>query len=117
MRITFSANLRIGVKHDDSANVFVGYAPALDIYSQGSSKSEAKRATESAVRQFISVAYDKGVLEQILKSSGFSQVQRGAGAEVESEYIAISEEEILEEQNFPYTFDVSTRLDLERVPA
>ena len=67
--VTFA--LRCSTKRDSVANVFVSHCPAVDVYSQGRTKEEAKDALRSAVRLFIAASYEQGTLEQTLKSQGF----------------------------------------------
>jgi len=69
MTIEFKAKLRAGISYDESAEVYVTYAPALDIYSQGVTKKEAKEALKDAVASFLVVSYRKRALEQFLKSA------------------------------------------------
>ncbi len=120
VRITFRASLKAGLKYDKRAKVYVSYAPGLEIYSQGKSKARAKRALESAITLFLTVAYQKGVLGDMLKTAGFSQGHGELALKSEQDYIHVLEErmeEILEQKNFPNIFDIPTLLPLETVAA
>jgi len=100
--------------------VYVSYAPALDIYSQGKTKMRARRALESAVTLFLTVAYQKGVFGDILQAAGFSQGHVKLDLKTQQEYVQVLEEEmeeILERKNFPSTFDIPTFLPLETIAA
>lgn len=51
-----SVDLTITVKRDPIADVWVGYCPALDLYSQGETIDEAFAATKEAVNLWIKYA-------------------------------------------------------------
>ena len=120
IRITFTARYKAGLKYDKRAKVYVSYAPALEIYSQGKTKARAKQALESAVTLFLSVAYQKGVLGDTLKAAGFSQGHGKPDLKAQQEYIHVLEEkmeEVLERKKFPNIFELLTSLPLETVTA
>ena len=102
MTITIKAQLIAGIKHDENANVFVTYVPALGIYSQGENMIQAKLALNDAVESFFRVSHDKGVLHTLLESANFF---------TKSEYVTV-EEKILEENNFQDIFPISTHVPL-----
>jgi hypothetical protein len=104
MTLSFEVRLKGGIKYDDTAKVWVTYAPDLKLYSQGETEIQAKIALEDAVRSFICVAHRNGVLEKCLKTVGFSDNKE--------EYINIKEEKILEENNFKDIFDIYNSLPL-----
>jgi hypothetical protein len=115
MRITFEARFKAGIKHDLEANVYVAYAPALQIFSQGTSRPRARQALESAVKLFLAVAYDKGVLGKILHDCGFAPVAADpAGIQPGDEYVTVQEETVLEEMSFDDYFEVTAPLELAR---
>ena len=64
--VHLEAHLGAGVRRDDIASVFVSHAPALDVFSQGSTEREALHAIESAVRLYFATAHDHGFLHRIL---------------------------------------------------
>jgi predicted RNase H-like HicB family nuclease len=65
-RVLLKADLLAGIRRDDIASVFVGHAPALDLYSQGRTEREALHAIENAVRLYFVTAHDRGFLNRIL---------------------------------------------------
>ena len=50
---------------------YVSCCPALDVYSQGDTEEEAHSNLREAVQLFISSCYERGTLDDVLKSSGF----------------------------------------------
>lgn len=80
MRIRIEAQLNVSVRWDEPARMFVSYAPALDIYSQGPTQEEAIRAIESAMRLHLVTALEVDSLEQVLKRFA-ERVSSGIGPE------------------------------------
>lgn len=112
MQIKFEATLKAGIKHDSQANVYVTYAPALKVFSQGESKIQAKTALTDAVQMFLRVAYEKGELERVLH-----RIYQYAGVVPDGRHIEsvratgdVVEENVLEELNYDDIFDVDTSL-------
>ena len=70
MGIRIVTRLDVGIRFDAQAHVFVSYAPALKIYSQGPTEEEALRAIESAIRLYLSTAYGANKLKGFAVSSG-----------------------------------------------
>lgn len=113
LRISFQVKLKAGIKFDEEAKVFVSFAPALQLYSQGLTKTEAKRALQDAVESWLIVAYENEVLERALQQSGFKTVPTHvAQSPASDQYISWTEEEILEEQHFEDIWDLPTSLNL-----
>ena len=97
--ITFNAKLYGGIKFDKEAGVFVTWAPSLQVLSQGTSKTEAKRALADAIGLLLTTAYDRGILDPVLKGAGLQPASpRTSLAELE-EYVTI-QEDILEKEEF-----------------
>jgi predicted RNase H-like HicB family nuclease len=71
MKIQITAQLDVGVRWDEQARVFVTYAPALELYSQGPTEEEAFRAIESAMRLYLIAAHGTNKLDDVLKRGGF----------------------------------------------
>jgi hypothetical protein len=47
------AGLKAGVRYDEQAKMFIGYSPALHIYSQATTEDRARRALEGAISLFV----------------------------------------------------------------
>ena len=60
------ARLRAVLSYDRQAKVHVGYAPALNIYSQAITKERAKRTLASAVALFLAAAQKNPALAAVL---------------------------------------------------
>ena len=95
MKIQIIAQLDVGVRWDEPAHVYVSYAPALELYSQGPTEEEALRAIESAMRLYLVTAHETNKLDDTLKRRGFVlkrgglAVATGIGPESPSQYIKI----------------------------
>lgn len=59
------------IREDHDTKSFVSYCPALDLYSAGRTRPEAKAALQSAVDMFIRLSYDRAILGQLLRDKGF----------------------------------------------
>ncbi len=99
MQIKWTANLRIGVKWDERASIFVGYCPALNLYSQGRTSDEAKNATFLAIKSYLSIHYARKNLDIALAKAGFMEEVaaegQGIGASTE-EFIGYETSEVSE---------------------
>jgi predicted RNase H-like HicB family nuclease len=80
MRIGIEAQLTVTIRWDDAAQVFVSYAPALDIYSQAPAREAALRAIESAIRLHLVTALEVDKLDDVLKQFG-ERASSGIGPE------------------------------------
>ena len=54
-------------------DVFIAYAPELDISSCGRNPDEAAKNLREAVELFIETAMEQGTLQDILEECGFSE--------------------------------------------
>jgi len=118
MKLNFEARLIAGIKYDKDVEVYVTYAPALRLYSQGETEIQAKSAIKDAIQSFLIVAYTNGVLEKCLKNVGFSIVADPRSTLCESEeYISFEEKEILEDKEFEDIFEVPASLPLSMATA
>lgn len=70
-RTEISFRLDVAVKHDEKANCFVSYCPAVDVYSAGKSEGEAKEAIRSALLMFIRNCWKRKILDNYLCDRGF----------------------------------------------
>jgi hypothetical protein len=106
MTIALQFRLQGLSRYDEQAGVFVGYIPALRVFSQAESEEELTPALVSAAQMFISTCYEKGILETVLKErSGMTRaVGDGEVVADEQDYIAVSE--------YKKTFPVDVPLNL-----
>jgi predicted RNase H-like HicB family nuclease len=79
MQIRIEAQLNVRVRWDDAAGLYVSYAPALDIYSQGKTQDGAIRAIEGAMRMYLITALEEDKIGRVLKR--FREVAAGMGPE------------------------------------
>lgn len=63
--------LMLAFRHDQEANVYVGFCPNLNIYSQGATEQEAEKALDSAISLFIK----NGGLNKLLEQKGFNKME------------------------------------------
>jgi len=87
------ARLTAVLSYDKQAKVHVGYAPALNIYSQAITKERAKRTLASAVALFLAAAQKNPALAAVLPEAEYGQ-----GAMAES----------LDPPKFDHLFDIPT---------
>ncbi len=80
MQIRIEAQLIVSVRWDDAAGVYVSYAPALGIYSQGKTTGHAIRAIEGAMRMYLITALEEDKIGRVLKRFG-EVVATGIGPE------------------------------------
>ena len=114
MTIKIEVRLKAGIKHDEQAQVWITFAPALGIYSQGENIIQAKIAPEDAIQSFLLVACKNQVLEKCLRHAGFSVVDPSSARPCAptGEYIEIREARILEEKKFSDIFDIPASIAL-----
>ncbi len=117
IQVTFMARLKAGIKRDEEAKVWVSYVPALQLYSQGTTKARAKRAIASAVSLFLTTAYEHGVWDKALRNVGLTPTPTGQPPGPDSEFVTFYEEEILEQAHFGEVFDIPAVLPLELTTA
>jgi len=95
-------NLAIATRHDQDTGVFVGYCPALNIYSQGRSADEADQAVMSAVSMFVGVCYGRGILHGFLNEKGFTKMSpKTEVATGEPQYISLNGFDRVVERSIP----------------
>ena len=70
--IRFTVSVPFNVEPDEVG--YVSYCPPLDVYSQGRTEDEAVAMLAEAIQLFIESCYRRGVLESVLKESGFEAV-------------------------------------------
>jgi predicted RNase H-like HicB family nuclease len=72
--------VQIGVRHDEDANVFVGYCPRFKVYSQGETKEDAREAVTSAIGLRLATAFEHGRIVKVLRDAGFERFVSGAAS-------------------------------------
>ena len=65
--------VEVAVRRDDEADVFVGFCPRFQVYSQGETKDEATEAVASAISLRLITAFDHGRIEKVLGQAGFDR--------------------------------------------
>ncbi len=112
-KVKFEAKLKAGIKWDEEVKAFVSFAPALGLYSQGTTTDQAKAALQDAVNSFLIVAYEKNVLQSILHACGGTEDGRDIDDLRSSgdEYVLI-EEQVLEKEKYVDLFEVQAELPL-----
>jgi hypothetical protein len=70
------ARLTAVLSYDRQAKVHVGYAPALNIYSQAVTKERAKRTLANAVALFLTAAQKNPALAAVLPETEYSQAAK-----------------------------------------
>ena len=68
--VSIRLRLRAHIKKE-KPGMYVSYCPALDLYSQGATAKEARLNIIEAVQLFIESCFEDGVLNDVLRASGF----------------------------------------------
>jgi hypothetical protein len=77
IRVLFS--LKGAFREDAIAGGVVSQCPALNIYSHGATKEDAKSALISTVQLFVETCYQRGTLGKVLKEAGFIPMPHRVG--------------------------------------
>jgi len=103
MQICFK--LKGAFRDDTTADGVISYCRALNVFSHGKTKEEAKEALTSALTLFLETCYQRKTLWNILNNAGFTPLPRQAGVAV----AAMKEDEHIEihDGNLPQTFSES----------
>jgi len=109
MKIKFTINLKGATRHDEQTNLFVGFCPALKIYSQGTTEQEARHALESSLCLFVETCYKHGILDRVLTNAGFNPI---GTPEPLSTHEACEEFIMIERAKFDWVFDMNVPLEL-----
>jgi predicted RNase H-like HicB family nuclease len=95
MTVQVSFRLKFATRRDDEANVYVGYCPALKIYSQGKTEEESEEAVVSAVKLFLVACYERDILHSALRSRGMTRATSMVAAQIQcnadKEFISFKE--------------------------
>ncbi len=92
--VKITVSVRGATKRDGSTGIYVGYCPALQIYSQGITEERVQKALRAAVLLFLSKCIECGVLDRALKERGFRDVtsfEAASPKEMIDEFVAIEE--------------------------
>lgn len=57
VELIFSVKITAEIKFEGEVNMYVAYVPALKIYSQGETQSEAELAIMDAVESYLTVSH------------------------------------------------------------
>lgn len=95
MNASLQFRLKCLSRHDETAGVYVGYIPALRVFSQTTDESHLIAAMVSAAQMFIITCYEQNILESALKERGgmTRAVDEHAAMPEDVDYIAVSEYE------------------------
>jgi predicted RNase H-like HicB family nuclease len=74
-QLIIDMSIRIKAKVKKKGSYFVAQCPALDLFSQGDTRSEAKENMKEAAGLFLISCIERGTLNQVLKECGFSVVK------------------------------------------
>jgi predicted RNase H-like HicB family nuclease len=109
VQMKIEINLRAAVGFDSQAGVWVSWCPALDIYSQGESKSEARLALNEALTSYVKYCYKSQILDNVLVKRGFQVSPDSQVATDGDEYIDVQK---LDHGQFSHTFDLTVQVPL-----
>lgn len=106
MSVEIILKLVIGAREDKEAGAWVGYCPALGIYSQGESADEALTAIQSASLLYVEHCYRRKLLDDVLNRQGFSPGSSAEGA------ASASDQMILIRNSYQHTSSIDVPLHL-----
>lgn len=108
--VTFS--LQAVIRPDEETGCFVSYCPALELYSAGKTRIDAKRAIQGAVDMYIRLCYDRGILGRLLHEKGFTTMEPARHVSVadETQSITIIESEHRTEYDDVFSVQVPMHL-------
>jgi len=114
LEINVVFNLKGAFRNDNVAEGVVSYCPALNVFSHGKTKEEAKEALSNAIRLFLETCYQRNTLGDILRKAGFNPLPRTAGvalaATKRDECIEIRDAEFQGKFSEPFDFEVPLNL-------
>jgi hypothetical protein len=97
---------------DEDAGIFVGYIPALRLYSQGRDEEELKKALTSAAEMFIVRCYEREILGQVLRNRGMTRAAGRNSVISGRQYIHVAPGAPPAELNFDKTYTVKIPIEL-----
>jgi predicted RNase H-like HicB family nuclease len=83
--VQVSFRLQFNTRRDDEADVYVGYCPALKLYSQGTTEEEAEEAVVSAVKLFLVACYERDILHSALRNRGMTRATAIAADQIKKD--------------------------------
>ena len=91
--VQVSFRLKFATRRDDESNVYVGYCPALKLYSQGRTEHESEEAIVSAVKLFLVACYERDILHSALRKRGMTRATSMVAGQIKKdeskEYITV----------------------------
>jgi predicted RNase H-like HicB family nuclease len=112
MKIFFQ--LKGAFRDDATAGGVISYCPALNVFSHGKTKEEAKEALCNALTLFLETCYQRDTLWNILRKAGFTPLPRQAGVAVavtkQDEHIEIHDGNIQGKFSEPFELMVPVNL-------
>jgi predicted RNase H-like HicB family nuclease len=109
MKILINMRLLGATRFDEETGLFVGFCPALKVYSQGRSKEEAEKALKQSLGLYVETCFQHNILDEVLTNSGFKSVGSGSAVLLKS---AMSEYIVIQQANFDSVFDMDVPLEL-----
>jgi len=109
-QIPLNFSLKVGTRLDADAKVWVSHAPALNLYSQGTTESRAIEALTCAVHSLLSAAYKHGILEEVLQEAGLVPAHAARPANGTND--TVSQNELFKGRAFTRISDVTAGLEL-----
>lgn len=67
--------ISLPIEAQDKGDWIVISCPTLDVATQGRNRAEAMKNMEEALYLFLVSCFERGVLDQVLKESGFTKIE------------------------------------------
>jgi len=71
MAFDITMTVKLPVKIQKKGSLYVSSCPALDVFSQGNTKKEARKNLGEALAAFLTGCIEHGTLAAVLKACGF----------------------------------------------
>jgi len=110
--------VEVGVRRDDDADVFVGFCPRFQVYSQADTKNEAIEAVTSAISLRLITAFEHGRMEKILRQAGFDRLISGSNEprpNFDEEFVSLKVREGVEMTEVPIRVPLGAFLHQRRI--
>ena len=69
--VSIDLQLKLLVSHDPEIDEYVSCCPALELYSQGTTREHALNSIHEAITMFLRNCHERGTLNQVLHDAGF----------------------------------------------
>ena len=102
-------------RRDEDAKVYVGYIPALNLFTQASSEERLPKALHSAALQYLTACHKRRLLDSVMERCGFKtspETDMNATKVAGREFVAVAEEIAEEMPQYDWKLSVDVAMPL-----